>query len=275
MRVRVIFKLRNKGATLPFHHQHILSTLIGNLLAGYDSKHLIYNFSCLKGQTRISRSGLHYYSTRVTLVFASLDKGMINYFLHQVFKNNLLEVGDLILTPEAIEEEHQPSFSNPTKYVCISPLVIVKPNGDEIAKDFIQPDSDQFSDFLYESTMLRMELSGLFSAQEISSFYQFQVLPDMQYIEKLKKEAKKFARIYTLYDIEVPKAEVRGYTFPFSLYAHPKVHDFIFNGGFGEVADEGYGMLDIANADPLTRCMPYKLAIPEDKVTASPSQTWF
>jgi CRISPR-associated endoribonuclease Cas6 len=274
LRVRVIFKLRNKGATLPFHHQHILTTLIAELLADYEDKHLVYHFSGLKGQTRISRNGLHYYSSRVTLVFASLDKGMIDHFLTRIFKNNLLEVGDLILTPEAVEEEHQPLFSNLTKYVCISPLVIVPPYDDGIAKDFIQPDSEQFSDFLYESTMLRMERSGLFSAKEISSFYQFQVLPDMQYIEKLKKESKKFARIYTLYNIEEPKAEVRGYTFPFSLYAHPKVHHFIFNGGFGEVADEGYGMLDIANADPLTRCVPYKLDIPKEKTMLGTSKSW-
>jgi CRISPR-associated endoribonuclease Cas6 len=278
LRVRIIFKLRNKGAVLPFHHQHILAALIGDIVANYRGHKPIYNFSGLKGQTRVSRHGLHYYSSRVTLVFSSLDHDLIIYFINHIFKTNLLEVGELILTPEAVEEEGQPSFINPTKYVCISPLVIVNPYGEEVAKDFILPDSDQFSDYLYESTMNRMEKSGLFSAEQISSFYQFQVMPDMQYIEKIKKEAKKFARIYAIYDHETPVAEVRGYTFPFSLYAHSKVHEFIFNSGFGETTDDGYGMLDIANTDPLTRCVPYKYALgiekEKEKVLVSNQRSW-
>lgn len=268
MRARIIFKLRNKGAVLPFHHQHILASLIRNLLVGYEVRASQYNFSGLKGQTRVSRRGLHYYSSRVTLVFSSLDKRMIDFFLANIFKHNLLEIGELIVSPEAVEEERLPNFPNPTKYICISPLVIFSSKEEEGSnKDFILPDSEQFSDFLYESTMYRMEHSGLFSSEEIASFYQFQVLPDMQYIEKLKKESKKFARIYTLYDDsgKNPMAEIRGYTFPFSLYAHPQVHDFIFNCGFGEATTEGYGMLDIANEDPLLRCIPYKIPANEPK----------
>lgn len=268
MRARIIFKLRNKGAVLPFHHQHILASLIRNLLVGYEVKASQYNFSGLKGQTRISRRGLHYYSSRVTLVFSSLDKGMIDFFLANIFKHHLLEIGELIVSPEAVEEERLPNFSNPTKYICISPLVIsISKEEDSANKDFILPDSEQFSDLLYESTMHRMEHSGLFSSEEIASFYQFQVLPDMQYIEKLKRESKKFARIYTLYDENRKNliAEIRGYTFPFSLYAHPQVHDFIFNCGFGEATAEGYGMLDIANEDPLTRCIPYKIPAHQPK----------
>lgn len=269
MRIRIIFRLRNKGTTLPFHHQHILTTLVASLLADYGKENLIYNFSGLKGQTRVSRYGLHYYSNRVTLVFSSLDKGMIDHFIRKVFQHHLLEVGDLVLSPELVEEERQPKFSNLTKYVSISPLVITPPDEDEVAKEFVMPDSAQFSDLLYESTLFQMERSGLFSAQEIASFYQFQVQPDMLYIEKLKREAKKFARIYTLYDNESPKAEVRGYTFPFSLYAHPEVHNFIFNCGFGEVTDEGYGMIDLANADPTVRCVPYHAVLLKEKMLAT------
>ena len=32
MRIRIIFKLRNKGATLPFQHQHLLLNLVENML---------------------------------------------------------------------------------------------------------------------------------------------------------------------------------------------------------------------------------------------------
>ncbi|TAH20310.1 MAG: CRISPR-associated endoribonuclease Cas6 [Cytophagales bacterium] len=261
MRVRIIFKLQNKGVTLPFHHQHILTALINDLLDGYAKENLIYNFSGLKGQTRISRQGLHYYSSRVTLVFSCLDKQIIDYFLANIFRNKVLQVGNSLLVPEKVEEEQQPIFSNLSRYVCISPLVIVSPDN-YAAKEFVMPNEMHFSDMLYESTMSKMESSGLFSAQEIASFYQFQIIPDKTYIEKLKSESKKFARIYTLYHKMLPYGEIRGYTFPFSLYAHPKVHHFIFNSGFGEVTNAGYGMLDIAHADPLRRCVAYQDFVP-------------
>ncbi|TAH18457.1 MAG: hypothetical protein EAZ08_11235 [Cytophagales bacterium] len=46
------------------------------------------------------------------------------------------------------------------------------------------------------------------------------------------------------------------------MYAHPKAHHFIFNSGFGEVTNVGYGMLDIAHADPLHRCVAYQDFVP-------------
>ncbi|WP_422005032.1 hypothetical protein [Roseivirga pacifica] len=79
MRVRIIFKLLNKGAHLPFHHQHILAQYLkGVLLEGGESEYAEYsffNFSALKGQTKVSRSGLHYYSNLVTLVVSSDSQG--------------------------------------------------------------------------------------------------------------------------------------------------------------------------------------------------------
>ena len=260
MRVRIIFKLRNKGVSLPFHHQHLLTEFVTKMLSGKDFSNIPYNFSGLKGQTRVSRNGLFYYSNRVTLVLSTLDKDFVDFFLNRVFQNTLLEIGNLILTPEAVEEELQPTFANPCKYICISPLVALmgKPEANNSLKDFITPDSEQFSDMLYESTMSRMERSGLFTAADIASFYQFQIMPDMVYLERIKQESKKFARIYTLPEQQPnQKVEVRGYTFPFALYAHPKVHEFIFNCGFGEATEFGYGMLDLANADPLARAVPY------------------
>jgi len=212
-----------------------------------------YNFSGLKGQTQVSRKGLHFYSNKVTLVFSCSNAAFVEYFLDNLFSIEEFELGTLKLSPELVEKEEPVTFDETTKYICISPIILKKPNfNDPGSKNFINPEEDVFSDLIYESTMRRMEKFGAFSTNDIDSFYKFQLAPDKDYLHKLYQRKKKFARVYPVYDKDV-KYEVRGYTFPFTLYAHPKVQEFIFTNGMGAFGHKGFGMLDIANSDPSKR----------------------
>ena len=144
MRVRLIFILKNKGAFVPFHHQYLLAQLVkGIIIQGKNEKFrdfIFYNFSGLKGQTKISRNGLHYFSSKVTLVFSCLNKEFIDYFIDELFKMSNIEVGNLILIPESAELEQPPKLSEVTKYICISPLVLIPPKfNDNESKRFISP----------------------------------------------------------------------------------------------------------------------------------------
>lgn len=262
MRIRLIFSLKNKGAYLPFHHQYILAQFLKGLIVkgGQEAffNYNYFNFSGLKGQTKVSRSGLHYYSSLVTLVVSAPDESFIDYLLEQVFKTPKIELGNLILSPEYTEKEIEPPLEPSNKFVCISPLVLLMPTfDDESGKRFINPDTDEFSDLLYESTLTRMEKSGWFNQEQMESFYKFQVVPDMNYVNKLREQQKKFARIYSVYDMDV-KYEVRGYTLPFTLYAAEEVQDFVFKCGLGAFTHKGFGMLDLANNMPSQRTEPYK-----------------
>lgn len=263
MRIRLIFILKNKGGYVPFHHQYLLTQLIkGVLLKGGREEYFYYkgyNFSGLKGQTKISRNGLHFFSSRVTLVLSCLDKDFVDYFVKNVFDFPQLEVGNLTLIPEAVEEEEIPDFEEMNKYICISPIVLSEPKfNDSEGKKFIHPETDEFSDFLYESTILRMSQSGLFTPEQLKTFFKFQLVPDNSYLTKIEQSQKKFARIYPVYDLDV-KYEVRGYTFPLTLYAAPEVQKFVFVLGLGAFTHKGFGMLDIANADPTKRTKEYKI----------------
>jgi len=251
VRVRIIFVLKNKGGHVPFHHQYLLAEVKEKILS--DSKKYDgftdYNFSGLKGQTKISKNGLHFYSSRVTLVLSSPDQVFIDHFLQNLFDLKELTVGTLQLIPEGVEQEMLPVFGDSIKCICISPVVLVEPNSSSVyVKKFISPDSDVFSDLLYESTIDRMEKTGVYTSEQIASFYKFQIVPDKNYLEKIKEGEKKFARIYPVH-FRNEKHEVRGYTFPFSLYAAPQVQEYLFNYGLGVYTHKGFGMLDIANAD--------------------------
>lgn len=262
MRIRLIFSLKNKGAYLPFHHQYILAQFLKGLIVKGGREEFFnynyFNFSGLKGQTKVSRSGLHYYSSLVTLVLSSPNEDFLDYLLEQVFKTPKIELGNLIISPEYTEKETEPELEPSNKFVCISPLVLLTPSfDDDSGKRFINPDTDEFSDLLYESTLTRMERSGWYSQEQMESFYKFQVVPDMNYVNKLKEQQKKFARIYSVYDMDV-KYEVRGYTLPFTLYAAHEVQDFVFKCGLGAFTHKGFGMLDLANNSPSQRTEPYK-----------------
>ena len=134
------------------------------------------------------------------------------------------------------------------KFLCISPIVLLPGAfNDEKSKRFISPHEDEFSDLLYESTLQRMAASGRFTEEQLAGFYKFQVVADKGYLERIESGHKKFARIYPLYDLDI-KYEVRGYTFPFTLYAPDAVQRFIYDSGLGYFSHKGFGMLDIAHS---------------------------
>jgi CRISPR-associated endoribonuclease Cas6 len=260
VRIRIIFKLRNKGATLPFQHQHLILGFIEKLMQdkGFDLYNkVLLNFSGLKGQIKVGRTGVSYLSARVTLVMSSLSKPFVDAFLQELFKHKLLELGEVILTPEYVEKEITPELKNSMKYICLGALIphIFADQADSL---LATPSTEALSDMLYESTMHRMEKSGLYTAEEIEQFFQFQLIPDQNYLDKMNIFEKKTSRSYFIYKNGELNQEIIGYTFPFELYAHPKVQHFIFHSGFGEFTNQGYGMLDVANTDHHDRVLPYR-----------------
>jgi CRISPR-associated endoribonuclease Cas6 len=54
-----------------------------------------------------------------------------------------------------------------------------------------------------------------------------------------------------MFDSDI-RYEVRGYTFPFTLYAAPLVQQFVFENGLGQVAHKGFGMIDVAGHNTIT-----------------------
>jgi len=257
VRTRIVFSLKNRGAYVPFHHQFLLAqTIKGLIMLGKKSEfysYTQYNFSGLKGQIKISRKGLHFYSSRVTLVFSATDPSFLEYFLSTLFEQKELSIGNLQLVPEAREMEEPVTINDSVKFLCISPVVLLLSSfNDESSKRFISPNTDEFSDLLYDNTIERMTASGKFTEQQMADFYKFQLVADKDYIERIQSSHKKFARIYPLYDSDV-KYEVRGYTFPFTLYAPQPVQQFIYENGLGHFSHKGFGMLDVAGASTQKR----------------------
>jgi CRISPR-associated endoribonuclease Cas6 len=257
LRIRIVFSLKNRGAYVPFHHQFLLAQTIKGLVLVGEKKEFFdytqYNFSGLKGQIKISRKGLHFFSSKVTLVFSAAEKLFLDYFLAVLFEQKELMIGNLQLVPEAVEEEEPVQITDSVKFLCISPIVLLKGSfNDDSGKRFIAPGTDEFSDLLYDSTIQRMEASKKYTPEQLAEYYKFQMVPDQEYLNRIQSSHKKFARIYPVYDSDI-KFEVRGYTLPFTLYAPQPVQQFVYEHGLGYFSHKGFGMLDVANHDSIRK----------------------
>ena len=251
MRVRLIFKNKDKGASVPFHHQYYLFRFFKGLIKKcgdemYSTfKH--YNFSGLKGQTTISKSGLHFYSSKVTVVFSCHDKDFIDTIIEVLFTLPEIKLNGLTIIPYSVELEQEIEFQEETKYICISPLILLHPEfSDDSAKRFIHPESDEFIDLLKASIGNKWD----------GPIDHFEFVPDHNYLKKLEDSGKKYSRVYPMFDEDVPY-EVRGYTFPFTLKGPPALHQFLFEGGLGLFSDKGFGMLDLAEVTPGSKTSSY------------------
>ena len=207
----------------------------------------LYNFSGLKGQTRVSRDGLEFISSLVTLVFSCPSRLFVDYFLSLLFEYPQIELGNLKLSPASVELEDKFRFEGDAKFICISPVVLTKPDlDDERNKRFVHPQNDSFSNMLHFSTLERMRESKAYSEEKLKTFTEFDLEADEAYINRMDTQNKKYARIYPVYYKDI-RFEVRGYTLPFVLKAAPEVQQFIFTCGVGSLTHMGFGMLDVVN----------------------------
>lgn len=223
-----------------------------------------FTFSGLKGQTKVGREGLHYFSKKATIVLTSPNKEFVDKIVRGLFQESHILLGNLMLQADTVEEEEVPQFKESMKYLCISPIIPFHDIQGLNNKMFVTPMGDEFSDMLYDSTMFRMEKSGNYSQEQIASFFRFQIIPDQEYLARINRMDKKFARIYSVIkDGEIKEA--RGYTLPFEVLAAPEVQEFIYHNGFGELSTHGFGMLDIPFFNPTKQ--PYKLTEEEDSTS--------
>lgn len=245
MRVKISFHRDHSSInSLPLHHQQLLAdalTGIANKIKGEKVKE--FNFSSLKGTSRIQNGFMRFLSTKVTLVISSANEELVNKIVDEIFSQGSLEIGKVRLFPKATEVINDPDFGKQMRYLCISPLVLVDPKVDaEKSQEMYNPGSQEFSDMLYNQIMEHMESSGV-DGKKLDSYVEFEATPDMDYVQKINETGKKFARFYK----NNKGNAMLGYLLPFTLHAHPDVQKFIWEHGMGALNEEGYGMLDIVN----------------------------
>jgi CRISPR-associated endoribonuclease Cas6 len=246
MRTKIsLNKVQGNAGTLPLHHQQIVSAFIEEMIkeSGHTTER--YVFSSLKGTSKVQNGQIRFLSNKITLVAGSDDVGFMDDLVERMFSKKYHNVGKLNVMPKSHEIIPDPDFKTIMRYVCISPLIpspaVVEGSPEPLP---IDPKSHEFSDLLYNIVLDQMERAG-FSEEELNSFAEFEITPDPLYIGKLAEAGKKFARLYKNNENQL----MVGYLLPFTLHAHPKVHKFIWDNGFGLYGTHGYGMIDIVQPE--------------------------
>lgn len=242
MRVKISF-LREFASSnsIPLHHQKLVTDCICPMIDSITSARTAFNFSSIKGTSKIQNGFMKILSSKVTLVISGSNKEQLEQLVKLIFEKHILAVGKMNLIPKAYDVIADPDFQTRMRFLCISPLVLIDPNKDaERAMAQIDPTSHEFSDILYNDILDRMERAG-YTESQLNDFAEFEVMPDQEYVNKINETGKKYARHYKC-GTGMPMV---GYLLPFTLHAHPEVQKYIWELGMGALTDEGYGMVDI------------------------------
>ena len=249
MRIKISFlKVHGSSGTVPLHHQKIISSFLDEVIREMPASSENYCFSSLKGTSKVQSGQIRFLSSKVSLVISAPETEFAEQWVKKIFDRRLVSFAKLALVPKSYDIIPDPEFKTVMKYVCISPMVPqasfeIDPAG--AIPEALDPRSHEFSDLYFEAVMDRMEKAG-FTAEQISSFAEFEIMPDPMYIQKILDTHKKFARIYKNNDNQT----IFGYLLPFSLHAHPQVQKFIWECGIGLNTVQGYGMIDVVGSNP-------------------------
>jgi CRISPR-associated endoribonuclease Cas6 len=242
MRYKISFtREKNSTNTIPLHHQKLINDALGPMIDSISNNRYDFNFSSLKATTKIQNGYMKLLSAKITLVISGRKDEEVTQLKDKIFEQSKMIIGRLTLRPKRHELIPEPVFQTRMRYLCISPLVLSNPNTEaEKALQTVDPASHEFSDLLYNSVLDKMEKAG-YTEEQLTRYAEFEVIPDNEYINKIRHEGKKFVRQYKC-SSGLP---MMGYLLPFTLHAHEDVHRFIWQTGIGVLTDEGYGMLDV------------------------------
>jgi len=247
---------------MPLHHQMVLNkSLIPFMDRRRDNKTL-YTYSSMKGSSNVMNGIITFHSDKMSLIVSSNNDHFVKSMVDRIFQKHVVKIGKMLMMPKLQQVISNPEFKEEMKYVCLAPFVLIDSGKEpERAETIIDPNTQEFSDLLFNSTMERMHKAG-FTEDELKEFQTFEVIGDQEYLKKTVENNKRFARFYRNLD----RQTIVGYLLPFTLHAHPKVQQFIFETGLGLYGLEGYGMIDIVHEQHAP--LPLQNSLNEDDSTS-------
>jgi CRISPR-associated endoribonuclease Cas6 len=250
MRVKISFlKVHGSSGTVPLHHQKIISAFMEEVIRELPVTSDYYNFSSLKGTSKVQSGQIRFLSSKVSLVISAPEAEFVDQWVKKIFDRRLVSFAKLTLVPKSFDVIPDPEFKTVMKYVCISPMIPQPAFETDSAGNLpeaLDPRAHEFSDLFYDAILDRMEKAG-FTEEQMTAFAEFEIMPDPGYIQKIADSHKKFARIYKNNDNQT----IYGYLLPFALHAHPQVQKFIWECGIGLFTNQGYGMVDVVGHNPV------------------------
>src|SRR6187401_3473792 len=185
MRIKISFlKVHGTNGLVPLHHQKIISSFLEDLMRELPVKSDRYNFSSLKGTSKVQNGQIRFLSSKVSLVISSPEPEFVQKLVDMLFDRRLINFAKLTLVPKSQQVIEDPDFQTVMKYVCISPLIPQQPFvAEENLPEPLNLTTHEFSDLIYDSIIERMERTR-FTEKQMNQFAEFEITPDSSYIAK-------------------------------------------------------------------------------------------
>ena len=186
MRIKISFlKVHGSSGTVPLHHQKIISAFLEEVIREMPIKSEFYNFSSLKGTSKVQAGQIRFLSSKVSLVLSAPEGEFLQMLVNEIFERRLVSFAKLTLVPKSYEVMADPEFKTVMKYVCISPMVSQPPfevDASGNIPDALDPRNQEFSDLFYDAVIDQMEKAG-FDQNQLGQFAEFEIMPDAGYAE--------------------------------------------------------------------------------------------
>lgn len=264
MRIKITFKVLNKGAKLPFSYQPFINAWLYNTLANADP--LLAEFLHQKGYYlhnrrfkffTFSKLYLHSFKTEgefmqifddeVSLIVSGFVPVMLHKFFMGLFSqqkqlcwgNNTHQLKLQIAHLETLQPVH---FTPTMRFSCISPMVVGKKEDDDNEKNktqYLHPTDEEFAKFFTLNLLEKYNAAiehGLLDPLPYPPKIDFKLLSNQpkQKLITLKTDAN-----------NVPTSRARAYLFDFELTAPTDILKLGYLGGFGRNNAMGLGMVKV------------------------------
>ena len=116
MRIKISFlKVHGSSGTVPLHHQKIISAFMDEVIREMPISSPFYNFSSLKGTSKVQNGQIRFLSSKVSLVLSAPDKEFAEEWVRRIFERRLVSFAKLTLVPKASEVIPDPDFNQVMK----------------------------------------------------------------------------------------------------------------------------------------------------------------
>lgn len=241
------------GSTLPVSYQYELSSCIHKkMMANFDLyqnwlnlngfvsdnylRHRLFslsNFYIPKIKVEIDR--LNILAKRIQLWISLLPERGTAEYVQSIFAEQDLCIGDkksqVLFTVESITEIPEPCFEKQMQYLSLSPIVFSSTRSNN-SIEYIGPDDPGYQQALFQSLL---EKYRFFYGKELSPNTEFQFE-----INTPPKRKGIFIKRFT-----PEESKVIGYMYKFTLTTDPAIHKLLYNTGFGEKINLGFGCTEV------------------------------
>ena len=236
MRIKISFlKVHGSSGTVPLHHQKIISAFMDEIIRELPVTSDFYNFSSLKGTSKVQSGQIRFLSSKVSLV-VSTSQWVYGRLGKKNLRQKIGEFAKLTLVPKSMISSLIRNSNPQMKYVCISPMIPQQPFPDGWVVLFLNR-------WIQEATSFQIFLwcrSGLHGKKPDSRKNKSAACGNLKSFLILDT-FRKFLRHTKVCTVlkNNNNQTMYGYLLPFTLHAHPQVQKFIWECGIEKLHHPG------------------------------------